>query len=169
MPDLPDRFLQACTISALLSKISHSFCTGRPAEIVNYPETGVMADFNSGLNLTCVGYGLPQPDITWFRDDLLIMNSSDATIFGATPEQDFTQSVLELCPLQRGGNYSCVASNVNGSHPVYFQVTVNRAVKIIVHPETSTTADFNSGLTLTCVGHGVPLPAIAWFRDVEIT
>ncbi len=59
--------------------------------------------------------------------DPIMNSSSDATIFDATLQQDnidFAHSILELCTLQHAGNYSCVASNANTSHSVYFQVTV---------------------------------------------
>ncbi len=141
----------------------------RDAEIVIQPETTTTGDFNFGLTLICVGHGTPLPAITWFRDGDPIMNSSsDATIFDTMLQQgsiDFASSSLELCPLQRAGNYSCVASNANSSDPVYFQVLVNRAAELVLHPEDETSANYGSTLSVTCIGQGFPLPAIAWFRD----
>lgn len=115
-----------------------------------HPETEITADYNSGLSLTCVGYGSPLPTLTWFRDGVPLLNSSEnVLLFDMALQQDnvsFIHSILELCPLQLGGNYSCEAANANGSHAVYFQVTVVRGMSCLVSAEVKTMQQKHLGI-----------------------
>ena len=66
--------------------------------------------------LICVGYGLPNVDITWSRDGQIISNSSLVSIYEEDLAQGgrvFRQSFLQLCSLQMAdsGNYTCAVSN----------------------------------------------------------
>ena len=66
--------------------------------------------------LICVGYGLPNVDITWSRDGQIISNSSLVSIYEEDLAQGgrvFKQSFLQLCSLQMSdsGVYTCSVSN----------------------------------------------------------
>ena len=66
--------------------------------------------------LICVGYGQPNVDITWSRDDQVISNSSLVSIYEKDLVQGgrlFRQSFLQLCSVQMedSGVHTCVVSN----------------------------------------------------------
>ena len=96
--------------------------------MVLHPEAEITADYGSGLTLACVGFGSPLPDVVWMRDGTTIDNSTiNANIFEMSVTQNstsFRQSILELCPLQDSGNYSCQAINAINTHSAFFQITV---------------------------------------------
>ena len=74
---------------------------------------------NSSVFLSCVGFGLPSPEVTWSRNGLQLSEDTPSTvihndiikrnILGAV----FVRSTLEICNVQREliGEYTCTASN----------------------------------------------------------
>lgn len=105
--------------------------------ILLQPENVVPVDSGAGLTLTCVVYGFPAPDITWYSNGNQVNNgSSNALIYESLLDQaniSFTLSILELCPvtLEDGGNYTCYAINTEGNHTVSFQVMVVQGMRIV--------------------------------------
>ena len=66
--------------------------------------------------LACVGYGLPDVEISWSFNGEIVMNSSLVTIYEEETvqgERVFLQSFLQLCSLEPAdaGAYTCVVSN----------------------------------------------------------
>lgn len=62
--------------------------------------------------LTCVGYGEPDVEITWSRNDQTLINSSLATITESNTSQGgrlLKQSFLQLCDVEMAdsGSYIC--------------------------------------------------------------
>ena len=54
------------------------------------------------MNLTCFATGVPQPILSWFKDDILIPNAVASVLF------------IERLSLETRGVYKCVASNIHG-------------------------------------------------------
>ena len=86
-----------------------------------------------GVTLTCVVYGSPMPDVSWFRNgDQRIDNFTDNAILYETlieqSNMSFVHSTLELCPvsLADAGEYSCHTNNTHGNQTVVFQVDVTQ-------------------------------------------
>ena len=83
--------------------------------------------------LVCVGFGEPDVNITWSRDDQVISNSSLVSIY----EEDLTrgdrlfkQSFLQLCSLQMSdsGTYTCTVSNGKASITSTTELSVGECV-----------------------------------------
>ena len=99
------------------------------AEIVILTEDTV-AQAGNTLLLTCVGYGVPSPVVTWLKDGVLLTNDSQTNIYVQEIEEEgvtFVQSILEICDLDAEsdtGTYYCVASNENGTDTQSLEVSV---------------------------------------------
>lgn len=83
----------------------------------------------STLFLTCVGYGVPSPNMMWLKDGVELSNNYHVSIYSNQVEEGgvpFVQSTLEVCNLELAdeGMYSCVATNDNGTDTRSFRVTV---------------------------------------------
>ena len=83
--------------------------------------------------LVCVGFGEPDVNITWSRDDQVISNSSLVSIY----EEDLTrgdrlfkQSFLQLCNLQMSdsGTHTCTVSNGKASITSTTELSVGECV-----------------------------------------
>ena len=66
--------------------------------------------------LSCVGYGLPNVEITWSRNGEVVMNSSRVNVSEKEVTRGgrlFLQSFLDLCSVEvsDAGNYTCTVSN----------------------------------------------------------
>lgn len=101
------------------------------AELVVVPGDSTATEGNT-LILTCVGFGVPLPNVYFSRNGTqLTTNNSRVSIFTEVVEEqglEFVQVTLQICGLDREldtGNYSCTANNSNGTQTSSFEVTVN--------------------------------------------
>lgn len=137
------------------------------------------------VTLSCVGYGLPLPTITWSKDHQplrapYLMNESEIV----TEHVTFLRSTLTLCSLKLpdDGQYSCSSTNnlsttlenftinIKGvffvENPIYWAIIFVAFIvepQIVIFPNDSI---FFAGSTvrLSCTGYGIPLPSIVWNR-----
>ena len=70
-----------------------------PAQIVTPPQSQVKA-FYSLVRLTCEAQGTPEPNITWYKDDILI------------PDQRLPFYVIPEMDLEDRAFYHCMAENM---------------------------------------------------------
>ncbi|XP_074858282.1 hemicentin-1 isoform X3 [Carettochelys insculpta] len=116
---------------------------------------------NQPLNLFCEVSGNPFPIITWYRDDIEVVESSTLQIL-------HNGKILKLLKASTddGGQYSCKATNIAGSSEKLFNIDVlvppnikgadtPGEVAVTLHQETS----------LECKVKGSPFPVIQWFKD----
>ena len=99
-----------------------------PPRIVSSPDNGTVATGNTVI-FACVGYGTPNPDITWAKSGTQLSNDSRITIYEETLVENgvaFTQSILELCSAEEAdaGEYSCTVTNSFGNSSVNFELAV---------------------------------------------
>ena len=89
-----------------------------------------VAQAGNTLLLTCVGYGVPNPEVTWLKDGVLLTNDSQTNIYVQEIEEEgvtFVQSILEICDLDAEsdtGTYYCEATNENGTDTQSLEVSV---------------------------------------------
>ena len=88
-------------------------------------------DAGNTVMFACVGYGTPDPDITWTRGGNQLTN--DSSLFTIYKElvtegrETFAQSILKIysANLSDGGQYICLATNLHGNDSATFDLTVN--------------------------------------------
>ena len=102
--------------------------TEAPPQIVISPDNGTVTAGNTVV-FACVGYGTPNPDITWAKSGSQLSNDSRITIYEETVVENgvaFTQSILELCSAEEtdAGEYSCTVANSFGNSSVNFELAV---------------------------------------------
>ena len=83
------------------------------------------------LILTCVGYGVPSPDMMWLKDGVELSNNSRVSIYSTEVEVGgilFIQSTPEICSTEQTdeGTYSCTATNEEGSNTLSFIMSVEQ-------------------------------------------
>ena len=88
---------------------------------------------NSTVTFQCTGTGVPEPDITWYRNGNELSTSSRITINSGSPIQDDSTLIyqvsasLEISPVADNDSdttYTCTASNIAGSASDQFALDV---------------------------------------------
>uniref|UniRef100_A0A8C8RV15 Hemicentin-1 n=1 Tax=Pelusios castaneus TaxID=367368 RepID=A0A8C8RV15_9SAUR len=116
---------------------------------------------NQPVSLFCEVTGNPFPIITWYKDDVQVVESSTLQIL-------HNGKILKLlkAATDEGGQYSCKATNIAGSSEKLFNINVLVPPSIIgadKHGEVSVT--LNQETSLECKVKGSPFPVIQWFKD----
>lgn len=107
-----------CTVSGYSTSVSADFnvtINTVPASLVIVPDDSYPI-VGSTIILTCVASGYPLPDISWSKESVEVMNSTDTLIYnGVVMEggERYSQSTLFLCPSEVVGSFliTCSASN----------------------------------------------------------
>lgn len=92
------------------------FLPPEPALVIVHPDDVVIPAGDSVL-LTCIGYGMPVPSISWQKNGENLTDSSlkftvtETNVF--VEDTVFVKSVLLLCNVSDldSGNYTCIADN----------------------------------------------------------
>ena len=102
------------------------------AKVVIHPEEDPHTDIGTSVVLTCVGYGVPLPALTWKHNEAVVQNGSQFSIneYIVTESQStatFLLSTLEVCnsELEDAGNFSCTSQNALGNEVYTSVLTVN--------------------------------------------
>uniref|UniRef100_A0A674IMN9 Hemicentin-1 n=1 Tax=Terrapene triunguis TaxID=2587831 RepID=A0A674IMN9_9SAUR len=133
-----------------------------PPEIQDQEKvTNASVVVNQPVNLYCEVSGNPFPIITWYKDDVQVVESSTLQIL-------HNGKILKLLKVAAadGGQYSCKATNIAGSSEKLFnvEVLVPPNIKGADTPgEVSVT--LNQETSLECKVKGSPFPVIQWFKD----
>ncbi|XP_077188775.1 hemicentin-1 isoform X2 [Paroedura picta] len=133
-----------------------------PPEIRDQDQvTNASVTISQPLSLFCEVSGTPFPTITWYKDDVQVVESSTLQILN-------NGKLLKLLKAASddAGQYSCKATNVAGSTEKFFSVDV-RVPPTIRDADTPTEISviLNQDATLECKVSGSPFPMIQWFKD----
>ncbi|XP_049318827.1 neural cell adhesion molecule L1.1 isoform X2 [Astyanax mexicanus] len=116
------------------------------------------------LTLECIPHGLPTPTVTWTRKDGPLETSDLITVSRYNHRLEFRE-VLE----SDDGEYSCTASNTQGSITHSYTVTVEAAPYWTKVPENQRYAP-GEMVKLDCQAEGIPTPNITWkINGIPIT
>lgn len=89
-----------------------------PVVVIVPPDT--KATLNHTILLTCFGYGIPNPAVSWSVSRETLYNGSQVTIYSNLVEEngiEFVRSTLQLCntAVSDEGEYACELMNAVGS------------------------------------------------------
>ncbi|XP_061490012.1 hemicentin-1 isoform X2 [Rhineura floridana] len=116
---------------------------------------------NQPISLFCEVSGNPFPIITWYKDDVQVVESSTLQILN-------NGKLLKLLKASTHdtGQYSCKATNIAGSSEKFFIIDV-RVPPTIRGADTpkEVSVILSQNATLECRVSGSPFPIIQWFKD----
>ncbi|XP_042661906.1 hemicentin-1 isoform X1 [Tyto alba] len=113
------------------------------------------------VSLFCEVSGNPFPVISWYKEDIQVVESSTLQIL-------HNGKILKLlkAATDDAGQYSCKAINVAGSSEKLFNLDVLVPPSIIGADAPSEIAVIlNQEISLECRAKGLPFPDIHWFKD----
>ena len=95
------------------------------------PMNHTVANIGENIDFTCSAFGTPMPDITWYKDGVLLntrtanITTETTTTIGGPPSLLISLLVLEDLQLADNGEYGCHISNcVNDSDTRTFTLAV---------------------------------------------
>ncbi|XP_030621020.1 hemicentin-1 [Chanos chanos] len=112
----------------------------------------------SSVTLRCEARGVPEPEVTWYRNGLQLSPGNGVRI---------EHHRLEIMGIQvaDGGIYTCKVSNVAGQVDRTFRITVHVPPLLEGPLHETITQNMGSHVTLICETTGVPVPSISWLKD----
>ncbi|XP_008185071.1 LOW QUALITY PROTEIN: peroxidasin [Acyrthosiphon pisum] len=128
-----------------------------PPEIIMEPGHKTVS-VGEQLQLACEAVGVPEPSITWAKDDINLELGQRVQVF---QNNTLTISKVERTDV---GHYKCVASNYLGRVSSEAMVNVN-APPVIVSASRDITVKTGSTVELQCLVEGYPKPVVTWFKD----
>ncbi|XP_011404665.2 PREDICTED: receptor-type tyrosine-protein phosphatase delta-like isoform X2 [Amphimedon queenslandica] len=143
--------------------LQRAFVPTVSSQMMNY-----VVDENSTVTFQCTGTGVPEPDITWYRNGVPITD---------TRFSELTESMLDSSSLIYSVNgsltlnnayntdtdtgYSCTATNTFGNASDSFGLAVNFGTRLLTAPMDQTVTEFSS-ISLYCTVSGYERPTISW-------
>lgn len=124
-------------------------------------------DAGNTVLLMCVATGIPTPEISWLKNNALLITDERVFTMNETFDEEnitFVRSVLEICDSEADdtATYTCVASVPQLTATASVNLTVNTAPAVITEPPENQTIVTGSDVALSCAAVGAPLPSIIW-------
>ncbi|CAL1541881.1 unnamed protein product [Lymnaea stagnalis] len=128
-------------------------------------EIGVGAN----VEFTCMAGGVPEPDIEWYVNGLVLKDVTDPRIRGPRFKRPLENKIfLENVEQTDHMVFQCNASNIHGYVFADFYLNVlSEAPTIIQPPEAIQETAESQSVSLICRTTGKPDPIITWFKDEE--
>ena len=76
------------------------------------------------LYLRCDYEGVPEPDVYWYHDDILLLPSHRVTIGGGAPGDNYITLVIDSVKESNNGTYTCRANNTIGFQERAYMVLI---------------------------------------------
>ncbi|ROL43461.1 Hemicentin-1, partial [Anabarilius grahami] len=123
--------------------------------------SNVSVVMNQPTNLVCDVTGTPVPVITWYKDGVAVVPSSDVQIL----QKGKTLKLLKVA-VADAGHYTCKAINIAGSTERDFYLDILVPPTIIgTVGSRDLSAVLNQEIILECRVKGDPFPTIQWYKD----
>ncbi|KAM9743449.1 hemicentin-1 [Menidia menidia] len=118
----------------------------------------VTPQVGSSVTLQCVAHGVPEPEVTWYKNGLQLAAGNGLKI---------DRHQLEIIGVQTadGGIYTCKVTNVAGQVDRTFRLTVHVPPVLDGPLWESINYTLGSHVALLCEATGVPVPSITWLKD----
>ncbi|NXF12445.1 HMCN1 protein, partial [Smithornis capensis] len=140
----------------------YSLAVTVPPEIRDQDKvTNTSVVVHHSVSLFCEVTGNPFPVISWYKEDIQVVESSALQIL-------HNGKILKLlkAATEDAGQYSCKAINVAGSSEKLFNLDILVPPSIIGSDSPSEVAVIlNREISLECRAKGFPVPDIHWFKD----
>lgn len=114
----------------------------------------------SRLVLPCEAKGIPDPDITWYKNDHLISPTDTHYFLRENGDLDIFSAESEDT-----GIYSCTAINSVGKIERHTNVFIKVFPMIEGNPEEQLTVVLDNPILLPCVVSGIPEPSVKWQKN----
>ncbi|GMR30016.1 hypothetical protein PMAYCL1PPCAC_00211, partial [Pristionchus mayeri] len=137
---------------------------GIPPRVSDQPQH-VIVKKGETAELWCEATGVPQPHITWYKDDIKITE----TAVDKTTETRKATAIFPDVGLEHAAVYTCKAENWAGTS--YKEIGLVVLTAPVITPEKeNVTAELRKEVYLNCNASGIPEPVISWVRppNVEI-
>ncbi|XP_063057327.1 hemicentin-1 isoform X2 [Engraulis encrasicolus] len=126
--------------------------------------SNVSVVMNQPTSLVCDVTGSPAPVITWYKDDVQVLPSSNVQIV-----QQGKVLRLQKAAVADAGRYSCKAINIAGSTEKDFHLDVLIPPSIVgTGAPRDVSAVLNQEISLECRAKGEPFPTIQWYKDRKL-
>ncbi|XP_064650190.1 hemicentin-1-like isoform X2 [Lineus longissimus] len=120
---------------------------------------------NDSIELDCTVFGVPLPEVKWYRDSLPL-NTSDPRI--EILENGYKLKV-SFAKVRDSARYSCRAVNVAGQSEKYFDLNILVPPKITRNGlDLNPSVIVDRSVVISCPATGVPPPDIIWYRDNQL-
>ncbi|XP_041856289.1 hemicentin-1 [Melanotaenia boesemani] len=118
----------------------------------------VTPQVGSSVILQCEAHGVPEPEVTWYKNGLQLAAGNGLKI---------DRHQLEIIGVQTtdGGTYTCKVSNIAGQVDRTFRLTVHVPPALDGPLRESINFTLGSHVALLCEASGVPVPSIVWLKD----
>ncbi|KAM6456551.1 hemicentin-1 isoform 2-T2 [Liasis olivaceus] len=143
------------------TEITYNLKVYVPPEIKDLDKmTNASVAVNQPIGLFCEVSGDPFPVITWYKDDMQVLESSTLQILNSG-------KLLKLLKVATddAGQYSCKATNIAGSSEKFFTIDVQVPPIIRDIEPNEFSVILSQEATLECRVSGSPFPIIQWFKD----
>ncbi|XP_025019182.1 hemicentin-1 [Python bivittatus] len=143
------------------TEITYNLKVYVPPEIKDQDKvTNASVAVNQPIGLFCEVSGDPFPVITWYKDDMQVLESSTLQILNSG-------KLLKLLKVATddAGQYSCKATNIAGSSEKFFTIDVQVPPIVRDIEPNEFSVILSQEATLECRVSGSPFPIIQWFKD----
>ncbi|XP_013862624.1 hemicentin-1 isoform X1 [Austrofundulus limnaeus] len=108
--------------------------------------------------LSCEAQGVPEPEVTWYKNGLQLASGNRLRI---------DRHQLEIMGIQTtdGGTYTCKVSNVAGQVDRTFRLMIHVLPKLDGPLREILNYTLGTHVALVCEATGVPVPSITWLKD----
>ncbi|XP_075167097.1 stretchin-Mlck isoform X1 [Haematobia irritans] len=120
------------------------------------------------VRLTCQVVGFPQPEISWYKDDVLLETNRQCII---SQDNQFYTLELASATLNDSGIYTCTAKNELGSVSCHCSLVVDKGIRAYISPEFYLPLDplyivqEGQDLRLTAKVEAYPAVGVSWHRN----
>ncbi|XP_019904855.2 hemicentin-1 isoform X2 [Esox lucius] len=134
-----------------------------PPSISGSVEEKVVETISNPVTFACDATGIPPPSLAWQKNGRTIENSESLELYilsGGSKLQ------ISRSQLSDSGNYTCVASNVEGKARKSYHLTIQVPPSISgseIPGEVGVL--LNDSVQLVCRAQGTPPPSIQWLKD----
>uniref|UniRef100_A0A3Q3L4X2 Uncharacterized protein n=1 Tax=Mastacembelus armatus TaxID=205130 RepID=A0A3Q3L4X2_9TELE len=118
----------------------------------------VTPQVGSSVTLRCEAHGVPEPEVTWYKNGLQLAAGNGL-------KMDRHQLEIVGVQMADAGTYTCKVSNVAGQADRTFRLTVHVPPVITGPLQESLNYTLGSHVALLCEATGVPVPSITWLKD----